>query len=234
MALHPARGFGMNGKSWYANVVGPREVFCQFTVNAADSGGLGITSLKSNGYVNNVFMHTSGTPATNNGMLNPNPPNGYILVQFKNNFNYYLQSVGSQVITPAAPTTASTVANTVYIITTLGTTTLAQWVAVGLPAGFTPAVGQMFVATATQAIGGTGKVGTAGIPSNVLMNVVGDPGAMLSNNAQPANAGAQLIIGCYSATASGNATLVATAPADSTVIRLRFAYDASSVTVDGI
>src|SRR6185312_8854232 len=82
------RGYGLNGKSVYMNVTKPMETFVQFTVTPTN--GLGVTSLKSNGYVRNVFMHTSTTPASNDGYTNPNPANGYALVQFKNNFNYYL------------------------------------------------------------------------------------------------------------------------------------------------
>src|ERR1700722_13005671 len=84
------RGFGLNGKSIYWNVAKPMVVECNFIVDAANGNGLGIRSLKSNGYIQNVFMHTSSTPGTNNGYTNPNPAVGLILVQFKNNFNYYL------------------------------------------------------------------------------------------------------------------------------------------------
>ena len=85
-----ARGFGLNGKSLYTNVAMPKEVWLNFIVDAANGNGLGVRSLKSNGYVEYVFMHTSATPGSQKGHLNPNPPAGYALVCFKNNFNKYL------------------------------------------------------------------------------------------------------------------------------------------------
>ena len=75
------RGFGLNGKSIYENVAKPMVVNCNFIVDSTNGNGLGIRSLKSNGYVRNVFMHTSATPGSNDGYLNPNPASGYILVQ---------------------------------------------------------------------------------------------------------------------------------------------------------
>ena len=67
-----ARGFGLNGKSSYQNVAKPMTVYCNFIVDAANGNGLGTRSLKSNGYIDAVFMHTSSTPGRSpNGILNP-------------------------------------------------------------------------------------------------------------------------------------------------------------------
>jgi hypothetical protein len=54
-----ARGFGLNGKSMYMNVCMPKVVNCNFVVDSTNGNGLGIRSLKSNGYIESVYMNTS-------------------------------------------------------------------------------------------------------------------------------------------------------------------------------
>lgn len=92
MATTP-RSPGLNAGHFYSNVVMPVKVDLQFTVAATN--GLGITSLKSNGYVRNVFMFTSTTPTANDGYTNPNPAAGYALIQLKRNYNHYLGGFSS-------------------------------------------------------------------------------------------------------------------------------------------
>ena len=120
----------------------------------------------------------------------------------------------------------STTAGLTYVITTLGTTTTAQFAAKGLPAGFTAAVGQSFVATATGSIGGTGKVqlsATAG--ANITdIQVVGNPNAQLSNS--NSGSGAQIILQCMKNGAKA-------APADGSIISITFYLSNSSVTIQG-
>lgn len=186
------RGYGQNGKSFYTNVTKPQSTWVQFTVTPTN--GLGVTSVKSNGYANYVFMHTSTTPTASNGITNPNPANGYAVVGLKNNFNAFL-GLRWEVDAPATnTTTASTVTGTVYTITLVGTTTAAQWQAVGLPSFITPAIGQSFVATATQAIGGTGTVGTAGVPNVNYVSVVGNPNTTISSSNVAQYGGAYLVV----------------------------------------
>lgn len=195
------RGFGLNGKSLYTNVVKPMYTWLTFTVTPTN--GLGVTSVKSNGFANYVFMHTSTTPTASNGITNPNPPNGYAVVGLTNNFNYFLGMRGS-VAAPATNTgTTSTTANTVYTITALGTATLAQWRAVGLPVWLTPAVGQTFIATATQAIGGSATVGTAGVTNIGAISVVGDPNQTIASANIGTYGGAYMVVQFSALTASG-------------------------------
>lgn len=188
------RGFGLNGKSFYTNVSKPMDVNVQFTVTPTN--GLGVTSVKSNGYVRNVFMHTSTTPTANNGYTNPNPANGYFAVQFNNNFNYYLSNMWS-VQCPGSGNdvkidNSAMTAGIVYIITTLGDATLAKWQAIGLPAGVTPAVGVSFVATAVGAGSNvlTSRVQVAASPNIYGVELVGNPGVMLSSSNIATNGGA--------------------------------------------
>lgn len=229
-----SRGFGLNGKSLYTNVTKPEEVWCNFIVDHTNGNGLGIRSLKSNGYIEAVFMNTNQTPGSVNRFLNPNPAAGFAYVIFKNNFNYYLGGVSGQIVPTVSNTTTSLTSGNVYVITVLGTTTTAQWQAVGLPMGLTPAVGQSFVATATVSISGTGKVGVPGVPTTQVVSVVGDPNGSIANASIASNAGARIILQFSAATAAGNTAMIAAAPADNTVIGLQFCFDASSVTIDGI
>src|SRR4051812_45940607 len=110
-----ARGYSQNGKSFYTNVTLPQSTWLNFTVTPTN--GLGVTSVKSNGYANYVFMHTSTTPTASNGITNPNPAAGYAMIGLKNNFNKFL-GLRWQIDAPAGNTsTASTVTGTVYTIT---------------------------------------------------------------------------------------------------------------------
>lgn len=111
-----------NAGHFYSNIVQPIKVDCQFVVSSTDTGGYGITSLKSNGYVQNVFMNTSATPATGS----PNPIAGIAMVQFKNNFNKFLGV--SCVMEPPVTGSAINIADssvltvgTPYQIVTVGT-----------------------------------------------------------------------------------------------------------------
>lgn len=188
------RGFSQNGKSYYTNVTTPQAINLQFTVTPTN--GLGVTSLKANGYVRNVFMHTSTTPTAHDGYTNPNPANGYFAIQFKNNFNYYLSNFWS-VQAPASGSdlkidNSALTAGVVYIITTLGNATLAKWQAIGVPPGVTPAVGVSFVALTN---GGAGNVLTSMVQvaasSNIYgIEVVGNPGVMLSSSSIASSGGA--------------------------------------------
>lgn len=229
------RGLGQNGGHYYSNITQPAEIFCNFITDSTNGNGLGIRSLKSNGYIENVFMHTSVTPGTGaGGLVNPNPPAGYIVVQFKNNFNYYLGGMSGTIAPLASTNLTSTTSHSPYVITSLGTTTLAQWQAAGLPAGLTPAVGQAFIAIATGSIGGTGTVGAPSVPTIEVFSIIGDPNSTLQNSSVAANAGARLLVQMLAPTNSSTTTLAAASPADGTTVSLSFIFDRSSVTIDGL
>ncbi len=186
------RGYGLNGQALYTNVTKPMSTWCTFTVTPTN--GLGVTAVKSNGYVNYAFMHTSTTPTATGGVTNPNPPAGYAVIGLTNNFNYFCGFRWSIAYPATSTSTTSTVTSSVYTITSLGTTTLAQWRAVGLPPWLTPAVGQTFVATATQAIGGTGAVGVPGVPNISNVTVVGDPNQTIASSNVASYGGAYLVL----------------------------------------
>jgi hypothetical protein len=89
MANTKSNKLGNNGGRYYSFLNRPVLIDCNFIVDNSNGNGLGIRSLKGAG-VQNVFMHTTGSPGLgNNGYLNPNPAAGYALVQLQNNYNRY-------------------------------------------------------------------------------------------------------------------------------------------------
>ena len=216
-----------NAGHFYTNLVGPVDINLNFIVDATNGNGLGIRSLKSNGYVNNVFMHTSATPGSNNGSLNPNPAVGYALIQLKGNFNRYIGGFGGVEAPLTSTSTTSLTQGNPYVITSLGTTTTAQWQAAGLSAGITPAIGCAFIAAATASIGGTGTVGVPAVSTTTTLQIVGDPNQALANSNTIANGGAQILVAfCNS---SGLVT-----PSNNSVVGMTIRLDNSSVNVDGL
>lgn len=227
-----ARGLGQNGGHFYSNISYPVELDLTFIVDATNGNGLGVRSIKSNGYVQNVFMNTSVTPGTGlGGKVNPNPAVGYALIQFKNNFNYYLGGFSGSAAPLVSSNLTSTTARSPYVITSLGTTTLAQWQAAGLYPGLVPTVGQSFIAIATGSIGGTGTVGAPGVPLITAFSVVGDPNASIANSSIASNGGALVLVQLLGATNSSTTTLIPITPSNGTVISMAFKFDRSSVSI---
>lgn len=99
------RAPGINAGHFYSNVVTPIKIDCNFIVDATNGSGLGQRSLKSNGYVRNVFLHTSATPGKGDGYTNPNPAVGFALIQMKGNYKVYLGGMSGFV----SPSTGSTI-----------------------------------------------------------------------------------------------------------------------------
>lgn len=118
---------GYNGGRAYSFLVEPVAIDCNFVVDSTNGNGLGIRSLKGNG-VRNVFMHTSATPGSNNGYLNPNPAVGYALIQLRHGYSKYAGGFSGFV----SPTTGSSLAingsaltpGLPYIINAVGHSTL--------------------------------------------------------------------------------------------------------------
>jgi hypothetical protein len=212
-----------NGGKLYAMETKPVLVSCNFIVDSTNGNGLGIRSLKGPA-VDSVYMHTSSTPAPGS----PNPASGIIQVQLQDNYNRYLGGFSGQVSPLSGTPLTSVTAHTAYVIVSLGTTTLAQWQAVGLPLGVTPNVGVAFIATATGAIGGTGSVETSATAGSGIdhIEVLGDPNqtSYLSNSA--INGGMIIILQCFFEGAI-------TAPANGSVIGLSFYLSDSSIQIQG-
>lgn len=202
----------INRGHFYTPHVTPVLLDCQFQVSLTDTAGLGIIkgSLLGQG-IQNVFMHTTATPGKGpNGFLNPNPAAGYVLVQLADNFSRFYgfshsfhHSLSGSSLAVDASDAALTVGGA-YVIVTLGTTTLADWRALGVPAGVTPAIGVFFVALATGAGTGSGTVNAPATSGSKIVAVepVGNPNSELGPvpvGGSP-NVGAWLLLQCLAAT----------------------------------
>lgn len=223
---------------FYTKHAMPTFLDCNFIVDHTNGNGLGIRSLKGPGILD-VFMNTSATPGQgNSGLTNPNPAAGYILVQLAENYNRYFcgfSGYGSPVSGTNIAILASGAALTpgaAYVITSVGTSTLADWQAIGVPQGVTPAVGVSFIAIATGAGTGSGQVQApkTGFSGSSHIELIGDPNLSIApfnatvGTAQPR--GAWIL----SVNLAGS-PLVATAPVDGTIINLDFYLSNSSANV---
>lgn len=213
----------MANRNWLSNKMYQMEAYpvlvsCTFTVD--NTSGTGISGL-AGGTVQSVYMN-SVAPSSGH----PNPAASCIQIQLQDNYNKLLGlCVSLQEPTSGVPL-AAVVSGTPYVITLLGTTSLAQWQAVGLPQGVTPAVGVAFVATATQAIGGTGAVQTCNGCDVDSVELLGDPNQTLALSNSAVNGGAILQLICRKAGAPQ-------ALPNGSVVRVNMYLSNSSVTVNG-
>lgn len=210
MALYPSvvleNEFGEKTNNFM--IGGSNQVWCKFVV--ANTNASGITSLDGTGSgVANVFMHTTTTPTTGS----PNPAAGYIYVNLAAPYTFY-RNGGSGIRPPLSGSpisvSAGLTAGLAYTITSLGTTTPAQWSTLGMPAGLTPALGLSFIAITSAAGGGTGQVQVPAASSIDHVELINDP-----NLTANAAGGSTLIFRCMS---GGSLT----APAAGTTIDLSF------------
>ena len=222
------RGNGQNGGHFYSNITQPVKIDFNFIVDSTNGNGLGIRSLKSNGYVNNVFMHTTVTPGVNNGITNPNPKVGVAMIQFKGNYNRLISGYSGVVSPTTGSPGASITAGNPYIIASLGNTTLAQWQTAGFPKGFTPAVGASFIATTTGSVAGTGTVIAPGVSQVCNAQIIGDPNQTISNAMISPYGGAYHLIQFIDYTGA------VITPTDGLVISLSTELAVSSVSIDGL
>lgn len=200
-----SRGFP-NAGHFYSNVVKPIKIDCNFTVDATNGNGLGIRSLKSNGYVRNVFMHTTQTPASNDGYLNPNPASGYALIQLKQNFNYYLGGF-SGFVSPVAGSAIHIASSSVltagvpYVITNAGAAIAPTFTVVAVADSSGSLAGKYFLASDQfsnnylfyNVVSGVGSPPSL---TGALANYVAVPVAFATNSANT-------VVGAAIATAMG-------------------------------
>jgi len=225
----------INRGHFYAPHVRPILVDCEFQVSASDTGGLGIVagSLRGQG-VTNVFMHTTATPGKGpiNGLLNPNPAAGYAYIQLSDNF-YKLYMTEATLRGPLSGTNLAVDATALtpgvpYVISVLGTTTSADWLALGVPPGVTPAVGVPFIAKVSGTGSGSGQVQLQSASGVDHIELVGQNSLTLG----PTPVGGSPNVGGFILVAFYLNTTV-TAPTLGSTIRLSFYMSQSSVKVDG-
>lgn len=207
------------GEQFNNSVIGgSNQLDINFIVDSTNGNGLGIRSLKGNA-VAAVYMHTSATPAAGN----PNPAVGYILVQFAKSYSGYVSGYsgyGAPLSGSSINVTTGVTQGLAYVITSLGTTPASQFQVLGFPATETPAVGAAFIASTTTTATGTGtlQVPLATGAGVLHIEAVGDP----NQTSIASSGGGQMVLVNLAATNSSTTTLVATAPANNTVIGLRF------------
>jgi hypothetical protein len=224
-----------NGGKIYSPHVMPVLIDCNFVVDSANGNGLGIRQLKGPN-VTNVFMHTSATPAKGNqNQLNPNPQPGMIIVQLADNYNRVLSGFNS-IVSPLSGTSLAVNAtaltpNNVYVVVSVGSTTPAQFIALGVPASIANSTvgvqpGLAFVAKVSGvSSGGSALVQAASVSNITNIETIGDSNQAIAPQGTP-NVGAQFILQCLK-------NAVVTQPADGTVISLSFYMSNSSITVQG-
>lgn len=195
---------------------------CSFIVDNTNANG--ISNLEMSGRISSVYMNSTSPSSSN-----PDPANGVIIVNLQDNYNKYLGSFNSV----TAPTSGSAISSglvigSVYVISALGSSTLAQFQAAGLPANITPAVGVAFIAKATSIAGGATVEALATNGSEIVkIDVAGNPALANSNGAHVLGAGngMQLIFLCY------DETNALAAPVNGTKINLGIYLNNSNVGV---
>lgn len=198
------------------SVIGGSSLDCQFTVSATDAAGNGVTGL-SGSACSAVYMHTSATASAGN----PNPAVGYIIVQLAKNYYQYLNGYSAFITAPLSGSnilaTTGVTAGLGYVITSVGTTSAAQWQHLGLPLGLTPTTNQAFIAPGTTTATGTGAMQVPATSGSGIFTVdlVGDP-----DQETGATSGAIILLRAMAATNSSTTTLVATAPANGSIVNL--------------
>lgn len=157
---------------------------------------------------------------------------GIYQIKLKDNFYQYVSSDFQML----AGTSGAVVgdgtfsANTLYQITTVGTT---NWANVGFDSDYTPVVGAVFVAS------GTGNGGTftgqakAITPTTIdAIEVIQSPQKQLASlNSASGTSGASIFFQTLASTGPGTTTLVATAPVAGSQIVFNLWFQDSAVTV---
>lgn len=169
--------------------------------------------------------HVAGTPAP-----------GTIVVKLQDAYSR-IYTGSHAIVSPVSGTAlkidnSALTANTAYVIAVLGSSTPAQWHALGVPAGVTPAVGVAFIASSVGAgaNSSTSRVMTSAAAGSLIASIetVGDSNLAINPNPSANQGfGAQIIL--QTRTYGG----AIAAPADGSVISLSFLLGNSSVLVQG-
>lgn len=186
-----------------------------------------ITSSSSITLTQSATTTVTGDSISYAGVGSPNPAAGNILVQLAGNYNRFLFSN----IGDIGPLSGSTIAvdstlltvGQAYVIVSVGTSTAADWLALGVPAGVTPAVGVAFIALVTGSGSGSGLVELSSNSGITKYQGVGDANQSIAPYASPSTSviGSWVLFQSLAATSSSVTTLIPTAPANGTVIGIQ-------------
>ena len=239
----------INRGHFYCPHVRPILVDCNFIVDSTNGNGLGIRNLKGQG-IQNIFMYTSATPGKGpNGLLNPNPQSGVIMVQFADNYQRYYGGFDGFVSPVSGSALAVDATNltpgNLYTIVSVGTSTAADWLALGVQPGVTPAVGVSFIALVSGAGSGSGSVEAPAAAGSAINHIeaVGDANKTIGPipvGGSP-NVGGFIYLACFQKSFTYNSGTPASstvqnaiaAPANNSVISLSFYMNQSNVVVAG-
>lgn len=110
---------------------------------------------------------------------------------------------------------------------TVSDTNLQDWQGVGLPKGLTPTLGQSFIATSTGAGASTGKVKAVTVSGITSMEVIGDPNQSFAPLplGGTTTKGGWVLVQFLAATSASVTTLLPTAPATTSLVRMSFYVD---------
>lgn len=232
----PVQGSGIAAGTTIAAIVSSSSV----TLSAATSTSVGTGTI------------------TYQGVGSPNPAAGLIAVKLSQPYAGFL-GFSSRLSSPNSGTpinvTDGVTAGLAYVITSLGNTSAAQWLVLGLPAGVTPAVGVVFVAPLTTTCTGTAQIqiplaagagashleliGDSSLSANVVggsliyLRVMGlASGALTMNSYTPAGTNNSATPPIFTGTPAvltgsvANGAGLQKAPADGTLIGLNFSMAA--------
>ena len=216
-------------RSFYTLEEYPVIISCNFIVDSANGNGLGLRSLKGPG-VKAVYMHTSATPAAGS----PNPSAGTIVIQLQDNYNRALAGFNTIVSplsgTPVSVSGSSLSIGSPYVITSVGTSTAADFHAIGVPKGVTPAPGVAFIAAASGSGSGSGSVQAPAAAGSTIATIetVGDSNQSIAPlKLLNQGYGAQFILQCR------NLSGAVAAPVDGSVVTLSLYLSNGSNKVQG-
>ncbi len=205
----------------------PVAIDAYFTVDAANTNGLGISSMNGPG-IQAIYMHSSAaTPSS------VNPAAGTIVVRLQDNYNKLLSANHMIMQSPGSGSdvkidNSALTAGVAYVISILGNATAAKWHAIGVPPGVTPAVGVSFIALSN---GGTGNTLTSRVQASAAagagicsVEIVGNSNLAVDPSPSANQGyGAEIILQCRD-----YAGAIAQ-PADNSVISLSFLLNNSGV-----
>lgn len=215
----------MANRNWLSNKMYQMQAYpCLVTVSFVVDNTLpnGVNFVKGGG-IEAVYMNTSAPVAGN-----PNPEPGVIVIELQDSYNRLLGGFFQAASPVDGVNSLSTVAGQLCVIVSLGTATAAQWLAAGVPAGVTPAVGVAFVPLQTALIGGGAVVqglSTSGVAS---VEACGNGNLSISRLDSEVNGGGLVYLQALDSTGAK------VAPALNTVVVGSIYLSNSSVTVNGL
>lgn len=154
---------------------------------------------------------------------------GRYRIRLQDNFARLLSlQVGVQSpVSGAAVAAGSLTPGVVYQISSMGTTTQAQWVTAGVPSSITAAVGVVFLCAATSA--GTGDAQALGASGVASVEQLGSSINMLNSQPYSNNQGGYVDFQCLGPTSASDTTPIPVDPASGSALQISILLNNSKV-----